>query len=156
MTLAAGPVGIHRRFVSRHDLLCSMTAGTFPVGCMVILVAGGTRGGVGSGSQAHRALVARYTGDFVVRSMRKAYFSSPRAVAGDGHLDGYRFGFGDLGILMAGGAVTHGGTLMMADLTATWDLERQRAALSAKIVAGEAGESAMTLVGEGVARGGHS
>jgi hypothetical protein len=121
---------------------------------MVVSMTAGTAGGLLGGSEADRRLVALHAGDFAVRLMGKVHLPRPQGMTGDRHLDGHPLGIGEFGFLVTDGAVTSGGTLVMADLTPTGRLERQRPPFGSEIVAGEAGESAMAFVGEGVAGGG--
>jgi hypothetical protein len=121
---------------------------------MVISMTAGTSGGLLGGREADRCLVALHAGDFAVLLMGKVHLPCPQGMTGDRHLDGHPLGIGELGFLVTDGAVTRGGTLVMANLAPAGGLERQRTPFRAEIVAGEAGESAMAFVGEGVAGGG--
>jgi hypothetical protein len=154
MTSVARQVRVHRRLVRGHDLCGAMAGGAVPIDGMVVSMAAGAVSGLRRGSEADWGLVAFHAGDLAVRLMGKVHLSRPQAMTKDRHLDSHRSWIGELGFVVAGGAVARSGTLMMADLTPAGGLKCQRLPPGAKIVASEAGESAMTLVGEGVAGGG--
>ncbi|HET9465025.1 MAG TPA: hypothetical protein VFO71_05825, partial [Gemmatimonadales bacterium] len=88
--------------------------------------------------------------DLAMRVMIEVHLPRPQAMTEDCNLNGHRLGISELGFLVTDGAVTLGRPLVMADLTPAGRLECQAPSLRAEIVAGEAGESAMALVGEGV------
>jgi hypothetical protein len=154
MALVALQVRVHRRLVRSNNLCRTMAGGAIPADCMVLFMAAVTTGSVRRRREADRRLVALHAADLAVRIMIEVHLPRPQAMTEDRNLNGHRPGISELGFLVTNGAVTGGRTLVMADLTPAGRLKCQAPSLRAEIVAGEAGESAMALVGEGVAGGG--
>jgi len=153
MATAAGEVHVHQRLVRGQDLRGAMAGGAVPVCGVVVFMAAGTADSLRCRSEADRRLMALHAGDVLVGLMGKVYLPPPRLMTEHRHLNIHGFGTGELGILMADGAITRGGILVMADLAPAGWLEREGPPFGPEIVAGEAGKSFMAFMGEGVAGG---
>jgi len=127
-----------------------MTGGTVAIDGVMIVVTRHTRLDLRLGLEAHGRRVALHASDLAMLRVLKHNWSLPTLVLGHANHQGDRAGWGKLLTGMTRCAVAPGGALMMADLAAARRLEGQVAAPRGGAVAGDAGESAMAFMGEGV------
>ena len=150
MALVAARVRRDRTGMGRADGWILVTGGTVAIRLMMILVTGQAAFHLRISRKAHRRGVALDALDPAVLRVLELHRSRATRVIGHAHRYADRPGRRKLGVAVAVGAITPGGALMMADLTAAWRRERQIAALRRGAVAGDTGESAMAFMGEGV------
>jgi hypothetical protein len=150
VAFSAGRVGIDRRGVSLCDLRGSVASRAGGRAGVVIVVAGDARFGSCFRLQRDRGSVTLGARDPHVCRVLEGYRARPRWVCGNRDLECQGASGIQLACRVTGGAFRARWSLMMADLTTPGRLEGQPVAPRGGVVAGEAGELAMALVGEGV------
>jgi len=154
MALVTGAVRIDRRGVRFNDAFRPVTrCAVEACGVVVIVARGAGRHGF-LGLEADRGDVALGAGDVRMRRVLEADRPIPWRLARNAHPDGGRVCRSDLPGLMTGGTVRFRRPLVVADLAATRWLEREVVRPRRRAVAGDAGEFAMSSMGEGVGEGG--
>jgi hypothetical protein len=154
MAVSAAGVGIDRRCVSLDDLAGSVARRAVGLTGVVIVMAGDARFGSCFSLQRDGGSVTLGARDPHVSLVLEGHRARPRWVFGNSDLEFQGASGIQLACRVAGGAFRARWSLMMADLTTPGRLEGQPVAPRGGVVAGDAGELAMALVGEGVTGGG--